>query len=81
MELRRVRLFLSVLIAALAYQLKMVLPYTFLWKKQVKQVRQTSARSEQANFADVSNVLTPNTQYQLLIEQIQKHQPDLVLNA
>lgn len=27
------------LIAALAYQLKMVLPYTLLWKKQVKQVR------------------------------------------
>ena len=26
------------LIAALAYQLKMVLPYTFIWKKQVKQV-------------------------------------------
>ena len=26
-------------IAALAYQLKMVLPYTLLWKKQVKQVR------------------------------------------
>ncbi|MFP6817869.1 MAG: endonuclease, partial [Acinetobacter sp.] len=33
---REVILFL--LIAALAFQLKMVLPYTFIWKKQVKQV-------------------------------------------
>ena len=30
---------LTGLIAALAYQLKMVLPYTFIWKKQVAQVR------------------------------------------
>ena len=31
-------LILILLIAAIAYQLKMVLPYTFLWKKQVLQV-------------------------------------------
>ncbi|OTG80617.1 endonuclease/exonuclease/phosphatase family protein [Acinetobacter sp. ANC 4648] len=67
------------LIAALAYQLKMVLPYTFLWKKQVKQVRHAQLNPDQQIALIVSNVLTPNQQYHLLIEQIQQHQPDLVL--
>ena len=40
------------LIAAVAYQLKMVLPYTFMWKKQVK----TVARTNQPNVAEtISN--------------------------
>lgn len=67
------------LIAALAYQLKMVLPYTFIWKKQVKQVRPDQLDPSRQISLIVSNVLTPNDQYQLLIEQIRKHQPDLVL--
>ena len=67
------------LIAALAYQLKMVLPYTFLWKKQVKQVRSDQLDTQKQISIIVSNVLTPNTQYHLLLSQIQKHQPDLVL--
>ncbi|MEG1980620.1 MAG: hypothetical protein RR060_07815, partial [Victivallaceae bacterium] len=46
------------LIAALAYQLKMVLPYTFIWKKQVKQVRQNQLNSKQQISVIVSNVLT-----------------------
>lgn len=67
------------LIAALAFQLKMVLPYTFLWKKQVKQVEKHQLNSDQQISVIVSNVLTPNQQYHLLIEQIEKHQPDIVL--
>ncbi|OTG95411.1 endonuclease/exonuclease/phosphatase family protein [Acinetobacter sp. ANC 3832] len=70
---------LVLLIAALAYQLKMVLPYTFVWKKQVKEVRQNKLNPKQQISAIISNVLTPNDQYYLLIEQIEKHQPDLVL--
>lgn len=70
---------LVLLIAALAYQLKMVLPYTFVWKKQVKEVRQNQLNPKQQISAIISNVLTPNHQYHLLIEQIEKHQPDLVL--
>src|SRR5690606_33497918 len=66
-------------IAALAYQLKMVLPYTFIWKKQVKQVKQDQLDPQRQISLIVSNVLTTNTQYHRLIEQIQKHQPDLVL--
>jgi endonuclease/exonuclease/phosphatase (EEP) superfamily protein YafD len=67
------------LIAAIAYQLKMVLPYTFIWKKQVKQVKAEQFNPDQQISLLVSNVLTPNDQYHLLIEQIQKLKPDLVL--
>lgn len=67
------------LIAALAFQLKMVLPYTFFWKKQVKKVRASQLDPDKQISLMVSNVLTPNTQYHLLIALIQKHQPDLVL--
>ena len=67
------------LIAALAYQLKMVLPYTFIWKNQVKQVKEHELNPEQQISLIVSNVLTPNDKYHLIIEQIQKYQPDLVL--
>lgn len=67
------------LMAALAYQLKMVLPYTFIWKKQVKQVKQDQLDPQRQISLVVSNVLTTNTKYHLLIQQIQIHQPDLVL--
>ena len=53
------------LIAAVAYQLKMVLPYTFVWKKQVKTVTKTELQSERQISLIVSNVLTPNTQYSI----------------
>lgn len=77
-NLRR-ELFLVGLAAALAYQLKMVLPYTLIWKKQVKQVRNEQMNPEKQISLIVSNVLTPNSKYHLLLEQIEKHQPDLVL--
>ncbi|NNH78184.1 endonuclease [Acinetobacter sp. ANC 5380] len=67
------------LIAALAYQLKMVLPYTFIWKKQVKKVRKNQLNPDKQISLIVCNVLTTNDKYHLLIEQIQKHQPDLIL--
>ncbi|NWK49659.1 endonuclease/exonuclease/phosphatase family protein [Acinetobacter sp. SwsAc7] len=67
------------LIAAVAYQLKMVLPYTFVWKKQVKTVVKTELQPERQISLIVSNVLTPNTQYHLLLQQIYQHQPDLIL--
>ena len=66
-------------IAAVAYQLKMVLPYTFVWKKQVKTVAKTELQPERQISLIVSNVLTPNTQYHLLLQQIRQHQPDLIL--
>ncbi len=77
-DLKREIIFI-LLIVALAYQLKMVLPYTFLWKKQVAQVRLEQLDAKRQISVIVSNVLTPNDQYHLLIEQIEKHQPDIVL--
>ena len=71
--------FLVLLIAALAYQLKMVLPYTFVWKKQVASVRSDQLDPDKQISLLVSNVLTPNNKYHLLIAEIEKYQPDLVL--
>lgn len=73
------QIILVALIAALAYQLKMVLPYTFIWKKQVKKVRKNQLNPEKQISLIVCNILTTNDKYHLLIEQIQKHQPDLIL--
>ncbi|MDM1020708.1 endonuclease/exonuclease/phosphatase family protein [Acinetobacter sp. VNK23] len=66
-------------IAAVAYQLKMVLPYTPVWKKQVLHVRQDQVNVEQQISLLVANVLTPNHKYHLLLEQIDHLQPDVVL--
>lgn len=67
------------LIAAIAYQLKMVLPYTFVWKKQVKKVRPHQLKPDKQISVLVSNVLMSNDQYDLLIAHIQKYRPDIIL--
>jgi endonuclease/exonuclease/phosphatase (EEP) superfamily protein YafD len=67
------------LIAAVAFQLKMVLPYTPIWRKQVQQVKQEQLNPEQQISLLVANVLTPNHQYDLLLKHIDDLQPDLVL--
>jgi endonuclease/exonuclease/phosphatase (EEP) superfamily protein YafD len=67
------------LIAAVAFQLKMVLPYTPIWRKQVQQVKQEQLNPEQQISLLVANVLTPNHQYDLLLRHIDDLQPDLVL--
>ncbi|USA48354.1 endonuclease/exonuclease/phosphatase family protein [Acinetobacter sp. C26M] len=67
------------LVAALAYQLKMVLPYTPLWRKQVQKVKKEQFNPEQQISLLVANVLTPNHKYHLLIEHIETLKPDLVL--
>ena len=66
-------------IAAGAYQLKMGLPYTPVWKKHVLHVRQDQLNVEQQISLLVANVLTPNHKYHLLLEQINRLQPDVVL--
>ena len=66
-------------IAAVAYQLKMVLPYTPIWKKQVLHVRRDQVNVEQQISLLVANVLTPNHKFHLLLEQIDRLQPDVVL--
>lgn len=70
---------LILLMTALGYQMYMVLPYTFVWKKQVYQVKPEQIQDSKQISLLVSNVLTPNDQYHLLIAQINQLQPDLVL--
>lgn len=70
---------LVALSAALAYQLKMVLPYTRIWKKQVAQVRADQLDPQRQISMIVSNVLTPNTQYHKLIALVEQYQPDILL--
>lgn len=70
---------LILLMTALGYQMYMVLPYTFVWKKQVYQVKPEQIQDSKQISLLVSNVLTPNNQYHLLIAQINQLQPDLVL--
>ncbi|RZG78540.1 endonuclease/exonuclease/phosphatase family protein [Acinetobacter venetianus] len=67
------------LIAAVAYQLKMVLPYTPIWKKQVKHVAKQQLNESQQISLLVANVLTPNDKYELLLQHIYQLQPDIVL--
>ena len=67
------------LAAAIAYQLKMVLPYTPIWKKQVQKVKPEQINEKQQISLLVANVLTPNHKYHLLLEQINRLQPDVVL--
>lgn len=71
------KVIISLLIVALFFQLKMVLPYTFLWKKQV----QTAVDKPDAYRITlmVSNVLTPNENKQALVELVKQHQPDILL--
>lgn len=70
-------LWVVLLIVALGFQLRMVLPYTFVWKKQVK----TAVNKPDAHRVTllVSNVLTPNPNKQALIDLVNKHQPDILL--
>jgi hypothetical protein len=49
----------------MADQLRMILPFTPLWKKHVKKVKQPLP--EQQISVIVSNVLTPNRQYEALV--------------
>jgi hypothetical protein len=58
------------LVAAIAYQLKMVLPYTPIWKKQVQKVKPEQINENQQISLLVANVLTPNDKYHLLLEHI-----------
>ena len=67
------------LVAAIAYQLKMVLPYTPIWKKQVQKVKPEQINENQQISLLVANVLTPNDKYHLLLEHINSLKPDVVL--
>ena len=68
-----------ILSGALAFQLRMVLPYTMLWKKEVKSATQTAEGSKNQIKIMVSNVLSTNNQTQKLVDLVNKEQPDILI--
>ncbi|NNJ74538.1 MAG: endonuclease/exonuclease/phosphatase family protein [Anderseniella sp.] len=60
-----------------AQQLRHILPYTRLWPKQSADSGASATGSTLKVL--VSNVLQTNTRYELLVDQIEQHQPDIVV--
>ena len=71
-------LFIS-LTATLGFQLRMILPYTMVWKKEVKQASEKSDSQTRQLKIMVSNVLTPNNKMQKLIDLVTQKQPDILI--
>ncbi|HBH34161.1 MAG TPA: endonuclease [Psychrobacter sp.] len=65
------------LIGAIGFQLRMILPYTRLWKQEVRQAM-PMANPIQVKLM-VSNVLTPNNNTQALVNLVQQKQPDILI--
>ncbi|WP_229407185.1 endonuclease/exonuclease/phosphatase family protein [Methylobacillus flagellatus] len=70
---------LAVLMLALAHQLRMVLPYTFLFPQEVKSIRPKHYRRDRQISLIVANVLMTNHQHFKLIQQVRSLRPDLLL--
>ncbi|WP_026348916.1 endonuclease/exonuclease/phosphatase family protein [Psychrobacter lutiphocae] len=68
---------LVALVVAIGFQLCMVLPYTRLWPKQVRQAKLMDNPLQLSLM--VSNVLTPNNDTQALVDLVQKKQPDILI--
>ena len=68
-----------VLSITLAFQLRMVLPYTKLWKKEVKNAKDKPEVDECQLKIMVSNVLTPNDETQKLVDLVKDKQPDILI--
>ena len=68
-----------VLSSALAFQLRMVLPYTILWKKEVLTAKEMPNGHAHQLKIMVSNVLTPNDETQKLVELVKDKRPDILI--
>ncbi|MGO2340023.1 MAG: endonuclease/exonuclease/phosphatase family protein [Psychrobacter sp.] len=66
-----------VLSMALAFQLRMILPYTKLWKKEVQQAKEKPVGNTHQLKIMISNVLTPNDQTQKLVDLVQQKDPEV----
>ncbi len=67
------------LTVTLAYQIRMVLPYTRLWKKEVQTAKDDAKLAEQQIKIMVSNVLTPNDKTQDLVDLVKDKNPDILI--
>lgn len=65
--------------ATLVFQLRMVLPYTKVWKKEVQKAKDKPEGEAHQLKIMVSNVLTPNNQMQDLVNLVNQRQPDILI--
>ncbi|MGP4714539.1 MULTISPECIES: endonuclease/exonuclease/phosphatase family protein [unclassified Psychrobacter] len=65
------------LTGTLGFQLRMVLPYTKIWKKEVQKAKD-KPESHQVKIM-VSNVLTPNDDTYKLVNLVKDKQPDILI--
>ena len=72
-------LLFAALSITLIFQLRMVLPYTRLWKKEVQSAKDKPEGETHQIRIMVSNVLTPNNQTQDLINLVNQKQPDILI--
>lgn len=69
----------AALSASLGFQLRMVLPYTRLWKKEVKTAKNKPEGEAHQLKIMVSNVLTPNKAKHKLIDLVNYEKPDILI--
>lgn len=67
------------LTVTLAFQLRMVLPYTRLWKKEVQSAQNKPDGEVHQLKIMISNVFTANDQTQDLIDLVTQRQPDILV--
>ena len=70
-------LLIAITALCLLWQLWWILPYTFLWPKEVKSCAEYEPERKLSIIT--SNVLTPNRNTAALIQLVQKYQPDVLL--
>lgn len=71
------RAFISATILCLVLQLWWILPYTFLWPKEVK--TSCDGNFDRQLSILTSNVFTPNRNVDALIALVKKHKPDVIV--
>ena len=63
----------------LGFQLRMVLPYTKMWKKEVEKAKDKPEGEAHHLKIMVSNVLTDNDETQKLVDLVEQKQPDILI--
>ncbi|ARD42924.1 endonuclease/exonuclease/phosphatase family protein [Colwellia sp. PAMC 21821] len=63
--------------ACLIWQLWWILPFTFLWRKEVATSKDSSAEKQLSILT--SNVFTPNRNAKALIDLVKQHKPDVLV--
>ena len=59
------------------WQLRWILPFSFLWPKEVKSSHDHRVNNQLSILT--SNVFTPNRQADALIKLVKQHQPDVLV--